>query len=363
MKFIFTIILLLAFLKPASACNLSSVQLDSFKINVGSVDLYFSILIGAGRTGAITGADGPTNDFAVGFYSSTSLTINSFSPTTTTSAIPSITYNVIDVGAVAGAPFNTQATLYAFDPAFTTPYACITTTGACGNVHTKKVSFAVNLDAIPDSIYLFGIEGAGNPVAGCFPNPDMHLNLTSLLPLQWGHFYVKHINHETILSWSTLSETNTNYFLIQKSYDAESFWPIGIVQAAGNSNTKINYSYTDTEHAHDNPDNRTPYYRIVQYDLDGGSSISEVRTFHTHSPTISVPIVFPNPANEALYIRYASELPTNVVLIDIMGNQTPIGTISASGYLTVDTSKFPSGVYIVQIQNEKGSFNKKILID
>jgi hypothetical protein len=331
-------------------------------INAGSVDIYFSIFIGAGRTGAVSGASDITSDFAIGFHSSSPLTINSYSPTTVSSAIPVITYNVDNIGPVPSAPFNVEAMLYAYDP-MSSPFACITSTAACGNIHQKKLSFAVNLNIVPDSIRLFGIEGAGNPIGGCYPDPDMLLSLTSLLPVQLGGFYVQLINNTALLNWSTHTETNADYFLIQKSYDAENFETIGSVKASGTSTNKKYYSYTDTDYLYIADEDKTPYYRIVQYDFEGNSYVSKVITLNYHTKKSGSPIVYPNPSSDILNIRFKTDYNTTVTIRDIMGRQIFISTILENGTLTIDVSAFPKGICFIEIKNDKESYSSKIILE
>jgi hypothetical protein len=67
-----------------------------------------------------------------------------------------------------------------------------------------------------------------------------------------------------LLKWSTASESNSDYFSIEVSTDALTWKKIGEKKAAGNSNTKIDYSYTHT-FTYDG----IHYYKLLQYDYDG----------------------------------------------------------------------------------------------
>ncbi|MBI5217670.1 MAG: hypothetical protein HY958_01900, partial [Bacteroidia bacterium] len=52
-------------------------------------------------------------------------------------------------------------------------------------------------------------------------------------------------NPAILLEWSTATETNNAYFTIERSSDAQNWELIATVNGAGNSNTVLNYSYTD----------------------------------------------------------------------------------------------------------------------
>ncbi len=67
-----------------------------------------------------------------------------------------------------------------------------------------------------------------------------------------------------VLRWSTESEKNSDYFLIQRSSDGNEWRNIVSKKAAGNSNEKINYSHIDSY-----VNNGYVYYKLIQYDIDG----------------------------------------------------------------------------------------------
>jgi hypothetical protein len=85
-----------------------------------------------------------------------------------------------------------------------------------------------------------------------------------ILPVELLYFEGTKYPTFNILKWSTASENNSDYFSIEVSTDGFSWKKIGEVKAAGNSNTKINYSYTHTFTEH-----RVHYYKLLQYDYDG----------------------------------------------------------------------------------------------
>lgn len=68
------------------------------------------------------------------------------------------------------------------------------------------------------------------------------------------------------IAWSTASEYNSYYFVLERSFDGELWETITYKNAAGNSNTIINYSYIDNF-----DDLVIHYYRLKQFDYDGQS--------------------------------------------------------------------------------------------
>ena len=73
------------------------------------------------------------------------------------------------------------------------------------------------------------------------------------------------------VKWSTSREINSNYFLIERSTDAITYEEIAKLDAAGNSNQTLNYSFTDK---FPHPGNN--YYRLKQVDINGAE-----KTFKT----------------------------------------------------------------------------------
>ncbi|MEM0998796.1 MAG: PKD domain-containing protein [Bacteroidota bacterium] len=160
------------------ACALSEVSLDSIVPVGNEFEIYVTLCVGGGITGTTTGANNATRDFAFGFYSSCTPAIcfTDFTPT----AIGDTTGGIfpgIDVGPFPGI-FQTQGTI-GYLGLTNDPYTCVNSTVICGRVHQQCDQFFFRLNTIPDSIRVFGIEGAGNPAAGCYPNADMLIDFTS----------------------------------------------------------------------------------------------------------------------------------------------------------------------------------------
>jgi hypothetical protein len=112
----------------------------------------------------------------------------------------------------------------------------------------------------------------------------------AILPLRWLDFTVQKSSRGVELIWSTADEQNTKEFIVQHSNNGSSWRNLGSVEAAGNSNSVTRYSYT-----HLAPDNNVNYYRLLQTDIDGGGSYSEVRTIRFYSGNVSFSILR-NPA-------------------------------------------------------------------
>lgn len=86
----------------------------------------------------------------------------------------------------------------------------------------------------------------------------------NFLPVKMVDFVASSMNEGVKLNWSTLSETNSYQFVIERAGESFFFREIGEVRSAGNSNSRIGYSFVDRE-ALTGPN----YYRLVEVDYNG----------------------------------------------------------------------------------------------
>lgn len=84
------------------------------------------------------------------------------------------------------------------------------------------------------------------------------------LPIDLTSFSGKIIGPYNMICWTTASESNNDYFTLEKTEDGITFETVGIEHGAGDSYTELSYSMVD-EHVK----NVINYYRLKQTDLDG----------------------------------------------------------------------------------------------
>jgi hypothetical protein len=73
-------------------------------------------------------------------------------------------------------------------------------------------------------------------------------------------------SRNVLLEWSTASEQNNDYFIIERSIDGYNWTQIKNIDATGNSNIKINYTTIDKS-----VPRTIVYYKLSQVDFDGVS--------------------------------------------------------------------------------------------
>ncbi|MEM7038914.1 MAG: HYR domain-containing protein, partial [Bacteroidota bacterium] len=122
-----------------------------------------------GLTGATAGADQATSSFAFLFHNPSPFSVVTFSP----SAVTGDTTQCPHVGVQVGPNLGAQDVIFYTPPGNPCDFTCVSTTAQCGNVHQQCEQYMFRVPSLPDSICVAGVEGAGNPFAGCFGNPDM----------------------------------------------------------------------------------------------------------------------------------------------------------------------------------------------
>lgn len=95
---------------------------------------------------------------------------------------------------------------------------------------------------------------------------------TSTLPIELLEFNAKRNDRYVDLTWQTASETNNNYFTVEKSIDGLNFSSIGNLSGAGNSSSVLSYKLIDSSPTQD----RISYYRLKQTDYDGTFTYSDI---------------------------------------------------------------------------------------
>ena len=104
------------------------------------------------------------------------------------------------------------------------------------------------------------------------------------------------------LNWETATETNTNYFEVQRSIDGVNYATVNKVNAAGNSKNMQSYSVNDIAPAAAT----TLYYRIKEVDINGAITYSAISAVKVNPAKDYVKTVFPNPVtgNQPVHIKY-----------------------------------------------------------
>lgn len=159
------------------------------------------------------------------------------------------------------------------------------------------------------------------------------------LPIEWSWFTAQAFNKASLLNWQTQSESYNQGFQIQHSPDGQIFTEIGFVSGR---NTPTTYTFT-----HTNPTPGTNFYRLKQQDVDGTTTLSEVRTvvFAGSGSQLSIA---PNPTTDFITVRGLDiEAVTDIRVYDQNGKELSRSRTSNR----LDVRHLPNGLYSVVVIN------------
>lgn len=218
-----------------------------------------------------------------------------------------------------------------------------TTSGLCSG--TNSGSVITNAAVTSYSPFTFGNVSGGN-------NP---------LPIELLDFAGTCNQNKVKLEWSTGSETNNNYFTIERSSDATYYESIGIVAGAGTSSSIKDYSFVDNS-----PNPGVAYYRLKQTDFNGVYNYFKT-IYVDECVTQETQIVdaYNNSGILTLDIYSAGDQKYEISVYEITGRKI----LSSEQYLSkgdneikMNSSGISFGVYFVALQSDKKMINREIVM-
>ncbi len=156
------------------------------------------------------------------------------------------------------------------------------------------------------------------------------------------------------LRWSTASEENTEFHIIERSFNGTANWEeIGRIPAVGTSVELQNYDFVDRA-----PSNNA-YYRIKSQDFDLSFSYSPVVNVERSKGDLKIEKIFPIPAKENLNIDFYSNTNANTryTLVNTLGVRVmsaKIDTHKGSNSVKIEKGNLTSGLYLLIIENDRG---------
>ncbi len=185
----------------------------------------------------------------------------------------------------------------------------------------------------------------------------------SPLPIELLFFQAKfNSNNKIDVIWTTATETNNDYFTIEKTKNGIDFEIVGIVDGAGNSSKLLSYSTVD-----ENPYSGISYYRLKQTDFDGKYKYSALVAVESNDKEFAF-AVFPNPSNGNNINLHMNGVGDEilVVITDVLGRECYSKLIvfeKGNNIYAIDKLKNISpGVYWVSASSNDNIYSVKIII-
>jgi hypothetical protein len=161
---------------------------------------------------------------------------------------------------------------------------------------------------------------------------------------------VRENNGKNLLQWSTATESNSDYFNIERSGNAQTYEIIGRVNASGFSTTEVKYSFTDAL-----PLNGINYYRLVMMDKTGKPEYSKIVSITSkENNTIGISYVDLSAGTNTALVKINSSQTQNASLsiIDISGRVVLTADLFLQKGVNTFTKTIPSlltGIYYVKL--------------
>ena len=165
------------------------------------------------------------------------------------------------------------------------------------------------------------------------------------------------------INWSTASETNNQFFVIEKSSNINDWAVLATINGAGNSNSLISYHYTDQD-----PFSGNTYYRLKQIDFNGDYSYSGIISVSCSSALqSSYGIISYQVEDNSIEILINSEKEEayNVSIYDMLGKKVFHSNKTVSkglSNLTLTTPNFVESFYLLELRSNRQTISKKILL-
>lgn len=188
----------------------------------------------------------------------------------------------------------------------------------------------------------FASEDNGNIVQ----RPALTITYTTNLPVTFKNFAVSKSQQNALLTWTTATEINNQYFSIEHSSNGRNFESLGKVTGHGTTTSVQHYAF-----AHNNIAAGKHFYRLAQYDFDGRIQYSSILLLQ-QAESISVQLL-PNPATSTIRLIATYNVhQLNYSIVSAAGRVVVVGKVYQN---SVDIRSLPIGPYYLMLQNDAGT--------
>lgn len=190
------------------------------------------------------------------------------------------------------------------------------------------------------------------------PTPANSTMSGSSLPVIIGDFTVRAEDAGILMEWTTLQESNSKMFLVERSADGSRYVQVGTVEAAGNSALPKQYRFRDSH-----PEEGLNFYRLKLVDMDESFTYSSVRKIVAWKLTGFR--FHPNPAKEKIFISPAGTPgPVNIRLSDLTGRMLISREFTGNQQtLEIGLTGLAKGMYILTLSDRRQKESFMLIIE
>ena len=221
-----------------------------------------------------------------------------------------------------------------------------------GNVVSDPIGIAGNIVyiSVPNPLLCSGCPSQPQSVSQGNASNSNDNSRTSLvvlmpngLPIDLVAFTGECLSNQISLNWETATETNNDYFSIERSNDGINWSEIGKISGAGNSSSSRKYFLSDI-----NQYNEVSYYQLKQHDFSGITRTFGPISVQTCIAANEALTIYPNPAKDAININFNGNIEQvmNSEIYDLFGRNMYQSSIYQSA---INVENFQDGIYFLQL--------------
>ncbi|HTF80486.1 MAG TPA: T9SS type A sorting domain-containing protein, partial [Cytophagales bacterium] len=189
-------------------------------------------------------------------------------------------------------------------------------------------------------------------IFGCTQSKSqqVRVNFCKVLPISFINFDANFNGTVVLLQWQVAYDEEAKYYIIEKSTDGRSFRSLSRIEASGLG------TYEGTDFSYEQGLN---YYRIKVVHHDGTEDHSRTVAVHTDGEELLT--LSPNPADAAVYVKWASSiLGGKLEILDVSGKVLIQHTVDPEvGQTVIDVEALAPGMYLLKFdQNGEVQFKK-----
>lgn len=249
------------------------------------------------------------------------------------------------------------------------------------NTITESLLFAQRFNPVPNNVWgdWLGTFGTTNTTANTVSSGSVSpshffrswtlVNQNAPLPIELLYFKVNCINQLGYsFEWSTATESNNDFFTIEKSNDGINWEVLSKIPSKGDSPSTQLYNFISNNLSIENNNSTLIYFRLKQTDYDKKTSYSNIIYAECNGKTSNSVNQYPNPNNGYFTVDLnnfeQNEEVTELTITTVIGSLIERRTISISDpkhqeYFRLNN--LPHGIYFLSIKNSKKIIVKKII--
>lgn len=183
---------------------------------------------------------------------------------------------------------------------------------------------------------------------------------SSALPITLVSFEANEQHGNVELSWVTSSEIDNSHFRLERSKNGIDFDALTTVEGMVNSNERTEYAYLDID-----PYTGVNFYRLVDVDLRGNESVSEVISIELDETNVLGFNAYPNPVKQGdnLILNVDPSLVLGPIeVLNVNGNRYHPEVVAGNSSIQISTKELPVGLYMFRLTTHDGILSLRVVV-